>query len=116
MKKFLLGVLLLTGCASAEMAGYYEGVLPAASGGAERLVGVTLKPDGTAVVTSAFAGRPSRLLVRGAWDNDGDQVTIELPALPPEHMVFEYRKGRLVAKEWERSTWGEAGPGTLERQ
>jgi hypothetical protein len=106
----------VAGCASTDMAGYYEGIQPAASGGAERIVGVTLRTDGTAIVTSAFSGRASRFLVRGAWDNDGDLVTIQLPATPPERMVFEHRKDRLVAKEWERGTWGEAGPGTLERQ
>ena len=115
-KLFGAALLLVAACASVDMAGYYEGILPGASGGAERIVGVTLRTDGTAIVTSAFSGRPSRFLVRGAWDNDGDLVTIQLPATPPERMVFEHQKGRLVAKEWERGTWGEAGPGTLERQ
>jgi hypothetical protein len=117
MKKLLLpAALLLAACASVDMAGYYEGIQPAASGGAERIVGVNLRPDGTAIVTSAFSGRPSRFLVRGRWDNDGDLVTIELPTAPIERIVFQHDKDRLVGKTWERSTWGEAGPGTLELQ
>ena len=114
MKRHLLaGVLLLVSCASVDMAGYYEGIQPAASGAPERIVGVNLRSDGTAIVTSAFSGRPSRFLVRGTWDNDGNLVTIELPSMPPERMVFELQKDRLVPKTWERVTWGEAGPGTL---
>lgn len=111
---FLLGLLFLTGCASVEMAGYYEGIQRV--GSAERIVGVNLRSDGTAIVTSAVAGLPSRFLVRGIWDNDGNRVTIELPTAPREQMVFELEKDRLVAREWARATWGEAGPGTLERQ
>lgn len=114
MKKLLPAALLLAAaCASVDMAGYYEGIQPAAGGGAERIVGVNLRSDGTAIVTSATSGRPSRFLVRGIWDNDGNLVTVELPTVPRERIVFELQKDRLVGKEWERGTWGEAGPGTL---
>lgn len=109
----LSAILAAAACASIDMAGYYEGIQPAASGGAERMVGVTLRSDGTAIVTSAFSDRPSRFLVRGTWDNDGNLITIELPSVPRERMVFDLQKDRLVPKEWERVTWGDAGPGTL---
>ena len=117
MKKLLLlAPLLVAACASIDMAGYYEGIQPAASGEPERIVGVNLRPDGTAIVTSAFSGRPSRFLVRGRWDNDGDLVTIELPTAPIERIVFQLKKDRPVGKTWEPSTWGAAGPGPLQLQ
>jgi hypothetical protein len=59
--------------------------LPAASGGGERQVSVILNPSGSAALSTAFSGRPSRSLV-------------------------------LIAKDWDRAVWSEAGPGTLERR
>jgi hypothetical protein len=33
-----------------------------------------------------------------------------------ERLVFDYAGDRLVAREWDRRMWGQAGPGTLLRQ
>jgi hypothetical protein len=114
---FIVAVLLAA-CSSIgtarEAAGTYEATLPAASSG-ERHVAVTLDRDGTAAVTSAFSGRPSRFMVKGTWRREGDRVTLDLGGARPERMVFDQGADRLVAREWDRSTWGESGPGTLQR-
>jgi hypothetical protein len=95
-------------------AGSYENTLPATSGAGERPIGVMLAADRTATVTSAYSGRPSRFLVNGTWDRTGNIVTVIIGGQRPERIVFEF-DGKLVAKEWDRSTWGEVGPGTLRR-
>jgi hypothetical protein len=33
-----------------------------------------------------------------------------------QRLVFDHAGNRLVARDWDRATWGEAGPGTLERR
>jgi len=103
--------VLLAACASVP-AGNYEGVQADASGGGQQYVRVTLKPDGFAAVSSAFTGRPSRFLAEGTWVEEGRRVRLELEK---QSLVFERRGDQLVAREWDRSVWGEAGPGVLQR-
>src|SRR5262245_13688116 len=106
--------LLLAACATApDISGTYETVLPAASGGGERHVALILEKDGSATLASAFSGRPSRFLVKGTWERKGAQVGL---STIDEWMLFDYADGRLVAREWDRTRWGEAGPGTLRRR
>ena len=96
-----------------RLVGTYEAVLPAASGGGERHVRVTLETDGTASVTSAFSGKPSRFLAEGTWTMDGRAVTVRTRE---ESLVFHHAGGdQLVAREWDRARWGEKGPGVLYR-
>ena len=109
---FLVFLLLAAGCAT-DVAGIYENVLPAASGGGQRHIRVTLRPDGFAAVTSAFTGRPSRFLAEGNWQRDGWRITVTLE--DKETMVFQHAGEELVAREWNRAVWGDAGPGVLTR-
>jgi len=111
---FAAGVLAAA-CATTDVAGTYEAVLPAASGGGERHIRVTLRPDGFAAVSSAFSGRPSRFLAEGAWESAGSEVTVNLGGERPARMVFRRAGDQLIAREWDRSLWGEAGPGVLHR-
>jgi len=58
---------LAAACATPDIPGTYEAILPAASGGGER------------------------------------------------HVPFELAGDQLVARQWDRAAWGEAGPGVLTR-
>ena len=112
MRVLFAAVVFAAGCATVSAAGTYEVVLPAASGGGERHIRVNLHPDGTAAVTSAFSGRPSQFLAEGLWAQEGSQITVRLSS---ERMVFHRAGDQLIAKEWDRAAWGEAGPGVLYR-
>jgi hypothetical protein len=114
-------VLVIAACTSVPtndtaVVGYYGATLPAASGGGERTVTVFLAADYSATVTSAFSGRPSRFLVKGKWERSANRITVNIEGQRPERIVFDYERVRIVAKEWDRATWGESGPGTLVRQ
>ena len=110
----MLTVALLSGCATAEVPGTYEAVLPAASGGGERQVSVTLNPSGSAVVSTAFPGRPSRSLTQGTWvQKEGGVVIVTLKG---EQIVFQHAGDQLIARDWDRTVWGEVGPGKLKRR
>ena len=115
MRKAAALAVVVTACALHPIPGTYEAVLPAASGGGERHVRVTLKPDGFAVVTSAFSGRPSRFLAEGTWDHASGLVTVSLGGQRTETLIFRHAGEQLIAREWDRATWGEAGPGVLFR-
>ena len=99
--------------AAGNAAGTYAAVVPAASGSGERQVSVVLQNDGTATVSSAISGRPSRFTVTGTWVQDGERVVVNTDL---QRLVFDYAGNRLVAREWDRTAWGEAGPGTLQRR
>ena len=101
------------GNAAGTAAGTYAALVPAASGGGERQVSVVLQNDGTATVSSAVSGRPSRFTVTGTWEQKGDRVFVNTDL---QRLVFDYAGNRLVAREWDRTAWGEAGPGTLQRR
>jgi hypothetical protein len=113
----VLTVALLSGCATAEVPGTYEAVLPAGSGGGERHVSVTLDPSGAAAVSTAFPGRLSRSLVQGTWvQKEGGFVIVTLKGPRAEQMVFQHGGDELIARDWDRSVWGQTGPGTLRRK
>ena len=97
--------------ATGNAAGTYAALVPSAGG--ERQVSVVLQSDGTATVSSAVSGRPSRFTVTGTWEQKGDRVVVNTDL---QRMVFDYAGNRLVAREWDRTAWGEAGPGTLQRR
>jgi hypothetical protein len=110
----VLTVALLSGCATPEVSGTYEALLPAASGGGERQVRVTLNPSGAAVVSTAFPGRPSRSLMQGTWvQKEGGVVFVTLKG---EQIVFQHADDQLIARDWDRTVWGQAGPGTIRRR
>jgi uncharacterized protein len=102
----------IPGCALSPV-GTYEATLPAASGGAERSVRLVLNAGRGAMLGTAFSGRPGRYLMPGTWESSGNVVTV---STENERLVFDYTGDRLVPREWDRGTWGEAGPGTLVRQ
>jgi len=104
--------VLMAACAASGNPGTYEAVLPAASGG-ERHIRVVLQPDGFAAMSSAFSARPSRFLAEGTWVAEGRRVTVNLDN--QKIMVFERAGDQLAAREWDRATWGEDGPGVLFR-
>jgi hypothetical protein len=109
--------MLVAACATPEVPGTYEAKAPVASGGGERHVSVTLDPHGGAAVSTAFAGRPSRSLVQGTWTRgEGGVVIVTLKGPRPEQIIFQHAGDQLIARDWDRSTWGEAGPGTLKRR
>jgi hypothetical protein len=104
-------VLLLAACATAQAPGTYEAVLPAADAG-ERHVRVTLRANGEAALSSAFSERPGRFLVQGTWKQQDSRIVLDLDGKP---MVFQLAGHQLIAREWDRSQWGEKGPGALFR-
>lgn len=112
MIRRLAAALLLAGCAAATDVGTYEAVLPAASGGGEQHLRVTLEQSGAAALTSTFSGRLGGFLVEGTWQREGNRITLKLEK---HSMVFQRSGDLLVAKEWDRTVWGEKGPGTLQR-
>ena len=107
--------VLIAACAASGIPGTYEAVQPAASGGGERHIRVTLRPDGFAAVSSAFSGRPSRFLAEGAWQSAGSEITVNLGGERPARMVFRRAGDQLIGREWDPSVWGEKGPGVLYR-
>lgn len=103
-----LGVLALLLAACAVIPGNYE----TRPGTGERHVRVTLKPDGFAALSSSFTGRPSRFLAEGTWVEEGGRIRM---SLEKQTLVFQRRGDELVAREWDRSLWGEDGPGVLQK-
>jgi putative hemolysin len=97
-------------------------------GGRMTIPGCALSPVGTYETTAVSgmtlmldaghgamlsSGRPNRYLVPGKWETSGIAVTV---STEHERLVFDYAGDRLVTREWDRRTWGEAGPGTLLRR
>lgn len=103
--------MLMAACATPEVPGTYEAKAPAASGGGERHVSVTLDPQGVR------GGVPSRSLVQGTWTRaEGVVVIVTLKGPRPEQIIFQHAGDQLIARDWDRSTWGQAGSGTLKRK
>jgi hypothetical protein len=112
--KSSLGVLLFAAaCATSPAPGTYETILPAASGGGERHVRVTLKPNGEAALSSASLQRPSRFLAQGTWKQTESRIVVGFN--DGRQMTFQLAGNQLVAKEWDAALWGEKGPGVLSR-
>lgn len=101
----------LAACAASDLAGTYEGV-QAAAGAGSRHVRVTLKPDGSAAVSSAYSARPSRFLVEGSWRAEGNVITVKLER---GDLVFRRAGDYLLPTAWDPKAWSEAGPGELAR-
>ena len=106
--------LALSACATADVPGKYEGTLPLGRE-AERHVVVRLGADGKASVSTARWGSFS-YSAEGAWKRaDNRTVVVDLAVTPTQRIVFQHGGDQLVAKEWDRSVWGEGGPGVLYR-
>ena len=104
---------LLAGCATTQIPGKYEGTLPMGKE-AERHVIVRLAADGKASLSAAQWGSLS-YVAEGGWKRADKLVVVELTSTPPQRIVFQHGGNLLVAKEWDRSVWGERGPGVLYR-
>jgi len=100
----------LAACASAHLAGTYEGVQAAGAG--SRHVRVTLNSDGSAAVSSAYSARPSRFFVEGTWHAEGNVITVKLDR---GDLVFRRAGDYLLPTAWDPKAWSEAGPGELAR-
>jgi hypothetical protein len=106
-----LVALFAAACAATGISGTYEGVQAAAGAGA-RHVRLTLKPDGSAAVSSAYTARPSRFLVEGTWHAEGNVITVKLDR---GDLVFRRSGDYLFPTHWDPAAWSEAGPGELAR-
>jgi putative hemolysin len=96
------GRMTIPGCALSPV-GVYEA----------RNVMLVLQAGRTAMLTTSHAGVANRYLVPGRWESSGNIVTVSTES---ERLVFEYAGDRLVARDWDRRMWGDAGPGTLPRR
>lgn len=106
--------VFVSGCA-VNLGGSYEGVSPAASGG-ERYVRVTLKDDGSAALSTMFSGAgPAGALAVGKWQREDGTIEIQLEEPRAQRMVFRRAGNDLLPREWDRTVWGDAGPGVLTR-
>jgi len=103
---------LAAGCATGNVAGTFEAISDAPSGG-QRHVRVTLKPAGDAAVSTAFSNSSTRGLAEGRWTRDGMHVAVHLDS--QHRIVFRHAGDELVPEEWDRAVWGEEGPGVLVR-
>jgi hypothetical protein len=92
--------MLAAACATPEVPGTYE----------TKILSVTLDPGGGAAVST------SRSLLQGTWRRaDGGVVILTLKDPRAQRMVFQHAGDELIARDWDRALWGEAGPGTLRR-
>ena len=105
------GHMTIPGCALSPV-GLYETKLPEAKGDGERNVTLVLDAGRVAMLSTASAGRPSDL-VPGRWQSSGGVVTV---TLADQRLSFSHAHDRLIARDWDRATWGAAGPGTLLRR
>ena len=80
----------------------------------ERHVRVRLMDDGRAAVSTARFGSFA-YSAEGAWKRNDKMVVVDLKSSPPQRLVFQHGGDLLVPKEWDRSVWGERGPGVLYR-
>ncbi|MCX7893241.1 MAG: hypothetical protein N2544_12850 [Burkholderiales bacterium] len=103
-----------------NFAGVWVATLPAASGGGERTLTLSLNLDSSATLATRFSGREGETADRGSWSAVGLRVTVSLATADdrraPQRLVFELRGQELVPVDWNRALWGEAGPGTYRRR
>jgi hypothetical protein len=52
--------------------------------------------------------------MQGTWvQKEGGVVIVTLKG---EQIVFQHADDQLIARDWDRTVWGQAGPGTLRRR
>jgi hypothetical protein len=116
MRSIVLAILLLAACATPEVAVTYAGGRPAKFGaGDESQARVTLQPKGDAAVQGIFFDTERRYYGEGTWTREDGRIVVDLAGQPPQRLVFSTSGDQLLAREWDRSTWGEAGPAVLYR-
>jgi hypothetical protein len=115
-RAYLFIPLFLAACATPEYALTYAGGRPAKFGGGdESQARVTLQPKGDATVQGTFFDTERRFYGEGTWRREDGRIVVDLASQPPQRLVFSTSGDQLVAREWDRSTWGEAGPAVLYR-
>jgi hypothetical protein len=100
-----------------DLPGIYQGHAPAADA-ARREFTLSLKADGTAVLTTLFIGK-GKVSERGRWSLTGRQITLAFdpigPNGPPRPITFRYRSRKLSPVTWDTGEWGSHGPPVLYR-
>ena len=81
---------------------------------AERHVIVRLAADGKASVSTLRWGSFS-FSGEGGWKRTDKMVVVELASPSPQRIVFQHGGDLLIPKDWDRSLWGDRGPGVLYR-
>ena len=111
----------VTGGQAAVAAGTYTAALPAADAAA-RKIALTLAPDGTATLATAFVGKGGAMTETGTWLQHEGMVNVALthrdgtPTAARTEFVFDLKNGNLVSSDWDRTLYGETGLGTLLKQ
>jgi hypothetical protein len=95
------GQMTIPGCALSPV-GMYE----------TRNVVLVLQAGRTAMLRTGYSEIGGQSLVPGTWQSSGNVVTVSTDL---ERLVFDFTGDRLVARVWDRTAWGAAGPGTLVR-
>ena len=112
MKAAIFSLALAAGCATSNVAGTFEAISDAPSGG-QRHVRVTLKTAGDAAVSTAYSDSSTRGLAEGSWTRDGMRVAVHVDS--QNRIVFRHAGEQLIPEEWDHAVWGEEGPGVLVR-
>ena len=105
------GHMTIPGCALSPV-GLYETKLPATDAGGERTISLVLDAGRVAMLSTASPGLPTHL-VPGRWQSSGGAVTV---TLTDQRLLFGHVGDRLIPRDWDRASWGAAGPGTLLRR
>jgi hypothetical protein len=100
-----------------DLSGIYQGHAPAADA-ARREFTLSLKTDGTAVLTTLFIGK-GKVLEHGRWTLSGRQITLSFdpigPNGPPRPITFRHHGRKLSPVTWDAGEWGSTGPPALYR-
>jgi len=113
-------VLLLGACSSAPRV---EGVPGAVYAGTERVRGVgderqlriTLRADGAAAVQTTFPQRTESYFAEGTWQEMKGSIVLDFGGVAAERLVFDRSGDLLIPREWDRTVWGQGGPGAVRR-
>jgi hypothetical protein len=110
------GVALAAGIGN-HLPGIYQGHAPAADA-ARREFTLSLKTDGTAVLTTLFIGK-GKASEHGRWTLSGRQITLSFdpigPNGPPRPITFRHHGRKLSPVNWDSNEWGSTGPPVLYR-
>jgi hypothetical protein len=100
-----------------HLPGVYQGHAPAADA-ARREFTLSLKTDGTAILTTSFIGK-GKASEPGRWTLSGRQITLSFdpigPNGPPRPITFRHHGRTLSPVHWDSSEWGSTGPPILYR-
>ena len=113
-------VLLLAACTSVPRV---EGLPGAVYAGTERVRGVgderqlriTLRADGGAAVQTTFPQRTENYFAEGTWKQVDGDIVLDFAGVASERLVFNQSGNLLIPREWDRTVWGQGGPGSLHR-